>query len=109
MADPEYKASRVGIGHRMRSLTRAGQVQIRDGRLTLMNSQGTEIDSAPVHQVRAEKPWFAGGDQALATVNGQRYRLTLGERDPDPGEEGPPSASSFFDAVRTAGGDADRP
>ncbi|MEU4684378.1 hypothetical protein [Streptomyces xinghaiensis] len=108
MAEPQFKATRVGIGHRLRSLTRAGQVQIRDGKLTLMNSQGTEIDSAPVHLVRADKPWFASGDEALATVNGNRYRLKLGARDPEPGEDGPPSASSFFDAVRTAGGDAAR-
>ncbi|KAF4409475.1 MULTISPECIES: hypothetical protein [Streptomyces] len=107
MAEPEFTATGVRIGRWLRSLTRAGQVLIRDGRLLLLTSYGTEIDSAPVHLVHAGRPWFVR-DRALATVNGTRYLLTLGERDPAPGEEGPPSAGSFFDAIRTAGGHAAR-
>ncbi|CAM5615766.1 hypothetical protein SALBM135S_09444 [Streptomyces alboniger] len=82
MAEPEFTATGVRIGRRLRSLTRAGQVRIADGRLELLTSYGTEIDSAPVQAVRAGKPWFAPEDRALAEVNGTRYRLTLGEREP---------------------------
>ncbi|MGP3981753.1 hypothetical protein [Streptomyces sp. KR80] len=108
MAEPEFTATRVRIGRWLRPLTNAGQVLIRDGRLLLLTSYGSEIDSAPVHLVRAAKPWFATRDRALATVNGTRYHLTLSDRDPAPGESGPPSANRFLDAIRTAGGQTAR-
>ncbi|MFD9904307.1 hypothetical protein [Streptomyces sp. NPDC059063] len=103
MAEPEFTATGVRIGKRLRSLTRAGQVRINDGRLELLTSYGTEIDSAPVTAVRAGKPWFAPHDRALAEVNGTRYRLTLGDHDPVPGESGPPTVRAFLEAIRTAG------
>ncbi|MEV6315256.1 hypothetical protein [Streptomyces sp. NPDC051776] len=106
MAEPEFTATGVRIEHGLRSVTRAGQVQIRDGRLTLLTSYGREIDSAPVQQVRAGKPWFAGRGGASATVNGTRYHLSPGESDPAPGKPGRPWARKFLDAVRTAGGRA---
>ncbi|MET8680283.1 hypothetical protein ABZW18_22530 [Streptomyces sp. NPDC004647] len=108
MAEPEFTATGVRIGRRLRSLTRAGQVRIRDGRLTLLTSYGSEIDSAPVHLVRAGKPWFSARDRALATINGTRYLLTLGGQDTAQGEPGPTLAHRFLDAVRTAGGQAAR-
>lgn len=92
MGEPEFTATGVRIGRWLRSLTSAGQVRIRDGRLTLLNSYGREIDSAPVDLVRAGKPWFATDDSAMATVNGTRYLLKL--REP----------SRFLDAVRAARG-----
>ncbi|MEW2163643.1 hypothetical protein AB0912_11675 [Streptomyces sp. NPDC007084] len=104
MAEPEFTATGVRIGKRLRSLTRAGQVRISDGRLQLLTSYGSEIDSAPVRAVRASKPWFAHGDRASADLNGTRYSLTLGERDPAPGKPGPPSARRFIEAVRRAAG-----
>ncbi|MEV0439725.1 hypothetical protein AB0I84_42600 [Streptomyces spectabilis] len=104
MAEPEFAATGVRIGKRLRSLTRAGQVRINDGRLELLTSYGTEIDSAPVQAVRVGKPWFAPHDRALAEVNGTRYRLTLGDHDPVPGEPGPPSVRAFLEALRSAGG-----
>ncbi|WP_055563031.1 hypothetical protein [Streptomyces atriruber] len=102
MAEPEFTATGVRIGRRLRSLTRAGQVRITDGRLELLTSYGTEIDSAPVQAVRTGKPWFAADDRALAEVNGTRYRLTLGEHEPRPGEAGPPTVRRFIEAVRSA-------
>jgi hypothetical protein len=104
MAEPEFTATGVRIGKRLRSLTRAGPVRISDGRLELLTSYGSEIDSAPVQAVRASKPWFAPEDRALADVNGTRYSLTLGEHDPAPGRPGPPSARRFIEAVRRAAG-----
>lgn len=104
MAEPEFRATGVRIGKRLRSLTRAGQVRISDGRLELLTSYGSEIDSAPVQAVRATRPWFAPEDRALADLNGNRYLLTLGEHDPAPGEPGPPAARRFIEAVRRASG-----
>ncbi|MFP3989796.1 hypothetical protein U9R90_20445 [Streptomyces sp. E11-3] len=104
MTEPEFTATGVRIGRRLRSLTRAGQVRISGGRLQLLTSYGREIDSAPLNAVRAGKPWFAHDDKAQATVNGTRYSLTLGEHDPAPGESGPPAARRFIEAVRRASG-----
>ncbi|MCD2468403.1 MULTISPECIES: hypothetical protein [unclassified Streptomyces] len=77
MSEPEFSARGVRIARWPRSLTRAGEVRIEDGRLALLTSYGSEIDSAPVTAVRAGRPWFAKPDEAVATVNGTRYRLTL--------------------------------
>lgn len=104
MAELEFTARGVRIGRRLRSLTRAGQVRISDGRLELLTSYGSEIDSAPVQAVRASRPWFAPGGRALADLNGHRYLLTLSDHDPAPGEPGPPTARRFIEAVRRASG-----
>jgi hypothetical protein len=102
MAEPEFRADRVRIGKRMRSLTRAGQVRISDGRVELLTSYGSEIDSAPVQAVRAGKPWFTSGDSASAEVNGTRYRLTMDDEAAD--QRKAPAARRFIEAVRKAGG-----
>ncbi|HZF87011.1 hypothetical protein [Streptomyces sp.] len=107
MAEPEFTAMDVRIGKGLRSLSRAGQVRIRGGRLELLTSYGSEIDSAPVRAVRASRPWFGSADRALADLNGTRYQLTLRERDPAPGEPGPPVARRFIEAVRRAAGHDD--
>ncbi|GGX58465.1 hypothetical protein [Streptomyces fructofermentans] len=104
MAEPEFEATGVRIGKGLRSLTRAGQVRISGGRLELLTSYGSEIDSAPVRAVRASKPWFGQDDRAQADVNGTRYLLTLGDHDPAPGQPGPPAARRFIEAVRRAAG-----
>ncbi|MCI0386022.1 hypothetical protein [Streptomyces sp. CNQ085] len=77
MAEPEFSATGVRIARWLRSLTRAGQVVVRDGRLVLLTSYGREIDSAPVEQVRVSEPWYAMRGRALATVNGTWYALRL--------------------------------
>ncbi|MER5888149.1 hypothetical protein ABT160_30380 [Streptomyces sp. NPDC001941] len=102
MAEPEFSARGVRIERWPRSLTKAGEVLIKDGRLALMNSYGRVIDSAPVRAVRAGRPWFAGDDSTVATVNGHRYRLTMGR--PDRAPDGPTLAGRFLDAVRRARG-----
>lgn len=99
MAEPEFTATGVRIERWPRSLTRAGEVRIEDGRLSLLTSYGSEIDSAPVDAVRAGRPWFAKPDETVATVNGTRYRLTMDgpqDRDSGPGR--------FLDALRKAAG-----
>lgn len=79
MAEPDFSATGVQIGKLLRPLTRAGQVLITDGRLRLLTSRGAEIDSAPVDRVHASVPWFGARDSALATVNGTRYVISIGE------------------------------
>ncbi len=102
MAEPEFTATGVRIGKRLRSLTRAGQVRISDGRLELLTSYGSEIDSAPVQAVRASKPWFVPDDRALADLNGNRYLLRLGDHDPAAG-------ATRGTAVRRGGAAGGRP
>lgn len=102
MAETEFAARGVRIERWLRSLTRAGQVLIKDGRLELLTSYGTEIDSAPVENVHASRAWFGRGDRARASVNGTRYLLTLdpeGHAQDDPGGT---TAGMFLEAVRTA-------
>jgi len=90
VAEAEYDAGGVRIQRMLRSLTRAGHVLIRDGQLVLMTSYGSEIDSAPVEEVRISG--YGLPDSALATLSGTRYvlRFGLGHR------------AGLLSAVRTA-------
>ena len=90
MAEAEYMATGVRIGRWLRSLTRAGRVLVRDGRLELLTSYGREIDSAPLDRVRISGR--LGARRALATVDGTRYLLRLGHG----------RRESLLAAVRTA-------
>ncbi|MBB5935378.1 hypothetical protein [Streptomyces zagrosensis] len=103
MAEAEFNATGVRIERFLRSVTRAGQVLIKDGRLELLTSYGREIDSAPLRSVQASKPWFAARDRAHATVNGTRYLLTLGQREAGT-TDGSNAARRFLDVVRSAQG-----
>ncbi|MFD7896640.1 MULTISPECIES: hypothetical protein [unclassified Streptomyces] len=100
MAEPEFDARGVRIERWPRSLTKAGQVLIQDGRLALLTSYGRVIDSAPLRAVRAARPWFAGRGSTVATVNGIRYRLTMGQRDHRP--DASALAVRFMEAVSRA-------
>ncbi|MER6996136.1 hypothetical protein [Streptomyces sp. NPDC000410] len=104
----EFSAKGVRIERWPRSLTEAGQVLVEDGRLALLTSYGRVIDSAPVRAVRAGKPWFAGDESTVATVNGTRYRLTMGGK-PGRGDDGrrldgAALAGRFLEVLRGAGG-----
>ncbi|MER7660281.1 MULTISPECIES: hypothetical protein [unclassified Streptomyces] len=101
MAEPEFRATGVRIERWPRSLTRAGQVLIKDGKVALLTSYGRVIDSAPVRAVSAGRPWFADEASTAVTVNGKRYRLTMGQRNHRP--EARALAGRFLDAVRRAG------
>ncbi|MFC9619546.1 hypothetical protein ACFTXM_06005 [Streptomyces sp. NPDC056930] len=102
MPETEFSATGVRIERWARSLTRAGQVIVKDGRLALLTSYGREIDSAPVGAVSAGRPWFAGTGAAVARLNGTRYRLTMGQRNHGPDKAGP--AHRFLETLRSAGG-----
>lgn len=75
MVEPDFAAAGVRIRQALRSLTRAGQVLVRDGKLTLTTSYGSEIDSGPLEQVRVSG--YAGRHRALASIGGTRYVLEL--------------------------------
>lgn len=107
MAEVEFTATGVQIGKRLRALTRAGKVQIANGRLVLLTSRDREIDSAPVQAVQVSAPWYARRGGARARVNGTRYQLNLaatggsgagGTAGPDGGR----AVSRFLDALRRA-------
>ncbi|MFF8831427.1 hypothetical protein [Streptomyces sp. NPDC015131] len=112
MAEADFSATGVRIEQWPRSLTRAGEVLIKDGRLDLLTSYGRVIDSAPVRTVRASRPWFAGREDAMvATLNGTRYRLTMGRDGREPDRAPTAVAGRLLDAVRRAHdgeGDEDR-
>ncbi|CAM3682376.1 hypothetical protein ACH4LN_24850 [Streptomyces albus] len=76
MVEPEYDAAGVGIGRMLRSLTRAGHVLVRNGELVLMTSYGSEIDSAPVEDVRISG--YGLRDRTVATLRGRSYWLRIG-------------------------------
>ncbi|MEU9360308.1 hypothetical protein AB0D35_19620 [Streptomyces sp. NPDC048301] len=98
----EFSARDVRIQRWARSLTRAGQVIVKDGRIVLLTSNGREIASAPVTAVRAGRPWFPSADSAVARINGVRYRLTMGQRNRRPGGAAP--VRRFLEALRSAAG-----
>ncbi|MFF0744690.1 hypothetical protein ACFYVL_30250 [Streptomyces sp. NPDC004111] len=82
MPEPDFSVLGVRIERWPRSLTRAGQVVVRDGVLALLRSDGQVIDSAPLGSVTAARPWFFTGDgRMVARLNGIRYRLTMPEAD----------------------------
>lgn len=91
MVEPEFDARGVRIERWLRSLTRAGQVRVHDGRLELRTSYGREIDSAPLEKVRVSG-WYGVRRRAMATVNGTRYLLGLR----------PAAREGLLAAVRTA-------
>jgi hypothetical protein len=101
MAEPEFRATGVRIERWPRSLTKAGQVLIKDGRLELLTSYGGVIDSAPVESVRAGRARFSDDGSTALTVNGKRYRLTLGQR--ERGRDAETLNGRFLKAVHGAG------
>lgn len=101
MSETEFSETGVRIDRWARSLTRAGQVTVKDGRVALLTSYGREIDSAPVGTVSTGRPWFAGGGATVARVNGTRYRLTMPRRPGKPDDAGP--AHRFLEALRGTG------
>ncbi|MEU5714633.1 hypothetical protein AB0G71_02385 [Streptomyces sp. NPDC020403] len=97
MAEAEFSASDVRIERWPRSLTRAGQVIVKDGQVALLTSNGREIVSAPVARVRAGRRWFLAADSAVARIDGVRYRLTMGQRNRRPGGA---AVRRFLEALR---------
>jgi hypothetical protein len=101
MHEAEFSATGVRIERWARSLTRAGQVIVKDGRVALLTSYGREIDSAPVAAVSAGRRWFGAAGSATAQLNGVRYRLTMGQRNRR--RDGAVPVRRFLEVLRSAG------
>lgn len=86
--EPDFTAAGVRIRQALRSITRAGHVLVRDGKLMLMTSYGSEIDSGPLEQVRVS----GYANRTLARIGGTRYLLELDLKHRD----------SLLSAIRTA-------
>ncbi|WP_023590141.1 hypothetical protein [Streptomyces thermolilacinus] len=77
MARWEFEERGVLIRRGWRQLTTAGRVRVAEGRLTLLNSRGSEIDSAPLSEVRVVEPWYVPRGVVRAVLGGTAYVLRL--------------------------------
>ncbi len=77
VARREFDERNVLIRRGWRQLTTAGRVRVAGGRLTLLNSRGGEIDSAPLSQVRVAEPWYVPRGVVRAVLGGTVYLLRL--------------------------------
>ncbi len=94
--ESEFSAKGVQIKKGLRSLTRAGGVRVKDGRVELLTSRGLEIDSAPVQAANTGAArWFGPGGKAQVELEGRRYLLRMGRQESG-GEE------RLVEAVRKA-------
>lgn len=98
MAETDFSLSGVQIRRWLRSLTRAGEVQVGEGRLVLRTSRGQEIDSAPLSTAHASTSrWYPAKGRARVVLDGRHYLLRLGEAQSD-------AARRFLEALGTARG-----
>ncbi|GAA4668535.1 hypothetical protein GCM10023347_22350 [Streptomyces chumphonensis] len=85
MTVPEFDVDGVPVRRPPRTLTRAGQVLVQGGRMSLLTSYGREIDGAPVEKVRLPRPWWGAWRPArrrtVVVLGGTRYTLGLALRD----------------------------
>ncbi|MCQ4083609.1 hypothetical protein NGB36_24165 [Streptomyces sp. RB6PN25] len=103
MAESDFSLSGVQIRRWLRSLTRAGEVQVGEGRLVLRTSRGQEIDSAPLATAHASAPrWYPAKGRTRVVLDGRHYLLRLGEAESD-------AARRFLDALGSARGHAGPP
>ncbi|MCP9960028.1 MULTISPECIES: hypothetical protein [Streptomyces] len=94
MAVREFEERGVLIRRGWRQLTTAGRVRVAEGRLTLLNSRGSEIDSAPLSQVWVVEPWYVPRGTVRAVLGGTTYLLRLA----------PPRARDVAEAAHRARG-----
>ncbi|MFF8386401.1 hypothetical protein [Streptomyces kanasensis] len=77
MAEREFEERGVLIRRGWRQLTTAGRIRVAGGRLTLLNSRGSEIDSAPLSEVRLGEPWYVPRGCVRAVLGRTVYLLRL--------------------------------
>ncbi|MCH0540770.1 hypothetical protein I3F58_14565 [Streptomyces sp. MUM 203J] len=77
MAERQFEERGVPIRRGWRQLTTAGRVRVAGGRLTLLNSRGSEIDSAPLSEVRVGEPWYMPRGCVRAVLGRTAYLLWL--------------------------------
>ena len=77
----EYIGQEVQIGGGfggMKPLAQHGSVTISDGTLSLFDSKGALIDSAPLQQVTVKKLWYTMGGTAMVTMGDTKYSVAIG-------------------------------
>lgn len=83
----------------MKPVAQHGSVVMIDGAMTLYDSNGAVIESAPLQQITVKKLWYTMGATAMVTMNGHKYSVAVGH-----GEFlGAPLASLGAASVGTAG------
>jgi hypothetical protein len=78
---PEFVGHEVQIGTGfggMKPVAQHGSLLMADGTLTLYDSNGGVIESAPLQQVTVKKLWFTMGATAMVTMSGHRYSVAIG-------------------------------
>ncbi|MGW0734782.1 hypothetical protein [Streptomyces sp. NPDC002851] len=78
MVKREFEEQDVPVRRGWRRVTLARQVRVAEGRLTLLNSWGAEMESAPLSQVRVHSPWYVPRGCVRAVLGGTAYLLGLG-------------------------------
>ncbi len=79
-ADASYVAEHVQIGGGfggMKPLAQNGMVQIADGQLVLLGTQGQLLDQAPVGQVTAKRAWWTMNSVVYVSWDDKKYSLGL--------------------------------
>jgi hypothetical protein len=75
-----YVAAHVQIGGGfggMKPLAQNGTVTIADGKLTLIGTDGQQIDQAPVGQVSAKRAWYTMNSVVYVRWGEKKYSLGL--------------------------------
>jgi hypothetical protein len=77
----EYTGLEVQIGTGfggMKPIAQHGSIVMIDGALTLYDSNGGIIESAPLQQISVKRLWFTMGATAMLTMNGHKYSVAVG-------------------------------
>ncbi|MFN2581331.1 MAG: hypothetical protein ABR498_01150 [Candidatus Dormibacteria bacterium] len=69
-ANTQWRKAWAFIGHR-------GRVQIAGGNLVLLDHDGNQVAAGPVKDATIDRPWWTLGNGCYATIDRQKYMLTL--------------------------------
>lgn len=78
MSEPEYVFDQVQIGKGLRPLAQHGTITVDNGTLSLIDSNGQVIDSAPTAAVSGSMVRFTRGQTVSLTLNGTKYNASPG-------------------------------
>ncbi|MFW6694396.1 hypothetical protein [Streptomyces sp. MAR4 CNX-425] len=111
MNQPEYVFDQVQIGKGLRPLAQHGTITVDGGTLSLYDSNGQVIDSAPLAAVSGSMVRFTRGQTVSLTVNGTKYNAAPGwgnhvgtEVQPGATKEVKTAAAFLLHLVESAGG-----
>lgn len=112
--EPRRVFDQVQIGRGLRPLAQHGAVVVDEGVLSLLGSDLTPIDSAPIMKVRASKVWLTGGMTVSLTLEDRKYNVSPGWGAkrfilplPGLGNEVAKSADALLQLIERGGGTID--